>query len=169
MAIDDWFYSLISSWVGSWLFSGCAFETLLLSTSPTEHFPISNYLLIACLNTAYLLASTSWLFCLLFAAACCPLIGLTCLVQYAFVSSYTRAWLRRTLRNVHFYRDQVAMFYLPSMVIDSGLDGLVTIRGINISLLSATIELHGLEVGESSFLFEQHVAACRLMYLLELC
>ena len=57
-----------------------------------------------------------------------------------------------------------AMFYLPSMVIDSGLDGLVTIRGLNISLLSATIELHGLEVGESSFLFEQHVAACRLMY-----
>ena len=58
MAIDDWFYSLISSWVGSWLFSGCAFETLLLSTSPTEHFPISNYLLIACLNTAYLLCKT---------------------------------------------------------------------------------------------------------------
>ena len=49
------------------------------------------------------------------------------------------------------------------MVIDSGLDGLVTIRGLNISLLSATIELHGLEVGESSF-FEHTVAACRLMY-----
>jgi hypothetical protein len=157
MAITDWPSYAISSWVGSWLISGCAVETLLLSISTTEHFPISNYLLIACLNAAYLLASTSWLFCLLFAAACWPLIGLTCLVQYAAVSSYTRAKLRRTLRNVHFYRDQVAMFYLPSMVIDSGLDGLVTVRGLNISLLDLTIELYGIEVGELSSL--EHTVA----------
>ena len=145
----DWFFTyVIGSWVGSWLISGCAVETLLLLTTPTEHFPISNYLFAACLNAPYLLASTSWLFCLLFAAACWPLVGLTCLVQYAAVSSYTRAKLRRTLRNVHFYRDQVALFCLPSMVVDSELDGLVTVRGLTLSLLDLTIEMHGLEVGE---------------------
>jgi hypothetical protein len=147
MAFTDWPSYMISSWVGSWLISGCAIETLLLLTSPTDHFPISNYLLASLLNTTYLFASTSWLFCLLFAAACWPLIGLTCLVQYAVVSSYTRAKLRRTLRNVHFYRDKAALFYCPSMVIDSGLDGLVTIRGLTINLLDLSAELHGIEVG----------------------
>ena len=110
MAIDDWFYSLIGSWVGSWVISGCALETLLLWTSSTDHFSISNYLLVTSLNALYLLASTSWLFCLLFAAACWPLVALTCLVQYALVSSIMRDKLRRTLTNVHFHRDKVAMF-----------------------------------------------------------
>jgi hypothetical protein len=147
MAYTDWFTYLISSWVGSWLISGCALETLLLLTTSREHFPISNGLLATCLNAAYLVASTSWLFCLLFAAACWPLIALTCHVQYASVSSYTRAKLRRTLRNVHFYRDRVALFYTPSLVIDSGLDGMVTVRGVTISLLDLSVELHGIEIG----------------------
>lgn len=34
------------------------------------------------------------------------------------------------------------------MVVDSELDGLVTIRGLTLSLLDLTIEMHGLEVGE---------------------
>jgi hypothetical protein len=158
MAIDDWFYSVIASWVGSWLISGCALETLLLMTSPTAHFPISNTLLATALNALYLLASTSWLFCLFFASACWPLIALTCLVQYAFVSSYLRARLRRTLTNVYFYRDKVAMFYLPSMIIDQGLEGMVTVRGLTVNLLDLSLELHGLEVGESSSI-ERAVAA----------
>jgi hypothetical protein len=157
MAITDWLSYFVSSWVGSWLISGCAIETSLLLTSSTEYF-VSNYLLAACLNAAYLLASTSWLFGLLFGAGCWPLIGLTCLVQYSTVSSYTRATLRRTLRNVHFYRDQVALFYLPSMVIDLKLDGRVTVRGLTISLLDLTIQLHGLEVGKSSSI--EHSACC---------
>ena len=140
---------MISSWVGSWLISGGAIETLLLLTSLTNHFPISNYLLAVILNTLYLFASTSWLFCLLFASACWPFIGLTCLVQYAAISSYTRARLRRTLRNVHFYRDKAALFYLPSMVIDAGLDGLVTVHGLTINLLDLSAEMHGIEVGQS--------------------
>jgi hypothetical protein len=160
MAITDWLSYVISSWVGSWLISGCAVETFLLLTSSTEYF-VSNYLLATCLNAAYLLASTSWLFSLLFAAGCWPLIGLTCLVQYSTVSSYTRARLRRTLKNVHFYRDQIALFYLPSLVIDSGLDGRVTVRGLTISLLDLTFELHGLEVGKS-FLIKH--SACCLLY-----
>jgi hypothetical protein len=160
MAVTDWLSYFVSSWVGSWLISGCAVETFLLLTSSTEHF-VSNYLLATCLNAAYLLASTSWLFSLLFAAGCWPLIGLTCLVQYSTVSSYTRAKLRRTLRNVHFYRDQVALFYLPSLVIDSELDGRVTVRGLTISLLDLTFELHGLEVGKA---FSIEHSAFRLLY-----
>lgn len=163
MAYTIWPTYLISSWLGSWLLSGCAVETILLFTSSTELF-VSNYLLITFLNAAYLLASTSWLFFLLFAAGCWPLIGLTCLVQYDAVSSYTRGTLRRTLKNLHFYRDQVALFYLPSLVIDMGLDGLVTLRGITISLLDLTLELHGLEVGKSSS-FEQHLAVPSLLHL----
>ena len=42
---------------------------------------------------------------------------------------------------------KVAFFYLPSLVIDTDLDGLVTIRGITFSILDLTIELHGIEVG----------------------
>ena len=121
-------------------------------------------MLITFLNAVFLLASTSWLFCLLFTAGCWPLIGLTCLVQYAAVSSYTRGKLRRTLNHVHFYRDQVALFYVPSLVIDTGLDGLVTLRGLTISLLDLTIELHGLEVGKSSS-FEQHLTVPSLLHL----
>jgi hypothetical protein len=149
MAYNDWPTYLISSWLGSWLLSGCAVETILLFTSSTKLF-VSDYLLITFLNAAYLLASTSWLLNLLFAAGCWPLIGITCLVQYSAVSSYTRGKLRRTFKNVHFYCDQVALFYLPSLVIDTGLDGLVTLRGLTVSLLDLAIELYGLEVGKSS-------------------
>ena len=48
---------------------------------------------------------------------------------------------------MHFYRDKVAFFNLPSLVIDTKLDGLLTIRGLTFSILDLTIELHGIEVG----------------------
>ena len=48
---------------------------------------------------------------------------------------------------MHFYRDKVAFFSLPSLVIDIDLDGLVTIRGVTFSILDLTIELHGIEIG----------------------
>jgi hypothetical protein len=49
---------------------------------------------------------------------------------------------------MHFYRDKVAFFHLPSLVIDTNLDGLVTVRGLTFSILDLSIELHGIEVGE---------------------
>ena len=140
--------AVITTWVRGWLTSGCAVESLLLLTGPTEHWTVSRYTLLAGLNAAYFLASTSWLFHLAFAAVCWPLVVVTCIVQYATVSSFTRNRLRSWLKLMHFYRDKVAFFYLPSLVIDTELDGLVTIRGITFSILDMTIELHGIEVGE---------------------
>jgi hypothetical protein len=131
-----------------WLTSGCAIESFLILTGPAEHWSVSRYTLLVALNAAYLLASTSWLFHLAFAAACWPLVVVTCVVQYATVSSFARNRLRSWLKYMHFYRDKVAFFYLPSLVIDTDLDGLVTIRGITFSILDLTIELHGIEVGK---------------------
>jgi hypothetical protein len=139
--------TLIASWVRGWLTSGCAVESFLLLAGPAEHWSVSRYTLLAGLNAAYSLAATSWLFHLAFASLCWPLVGVTCIVQYATVSSFTRNRLRSWLRHVHFYRDKIAFFHLPSLVIDTDLDGLMTVRGVTFSVLDLTIELHGIEVG----------------------
>lgn len=139
--------ALIASWIQGWLTSGCAAESFLLLSGPAEHWSVSRYTLLAALNAAHLLASTSWLFHPAFAAICWPLVVVTCIVQYATVSSFARKRFRSWLKYMHFYRDKIAFFYLPSLVIDTDLDGLVTIRGITFSILDLTIELHGIEVG----------------------
>lgn len=140
--------ALIASWVRSWLTSGCAVETLLLLTCPGDQYSVPLWALLVALNATYFLASTSWLFHWAFAAICWPLIGITCIVQYAAVSSFTRGRLRSWLKLAHFYRDKVAFFHLPSLVIDTELDGLVTIRGLTFSVLDLSIQLHGIEVGK---------------------
>ena len=106
-------HALIASWMYGWLTSGCAAESFLLLTGPAEHWSVSRYTLLAALNAAYLLASTSWLFHLAFAAVCWPLFLVTCIVQYATVSSFARNRLRSWLKYMHFYRDKIAFFYLP--------------------------------------------------------
>lgn len=149
--------ALIASWMRGWLTSGCALESFFLLTGPAEHWSVSRYTLLAGLNAAYLLASTSWLFHLVFGAVCWPLVGITCVVQYAAVSSFARERLRAWMKYMHFYRDKVAFFYLPSLVIDTEMDGLVTIRGITFSILDLTIELHGIEVGQQPLSLLLHV------------
>jgi hypothetical protein len=139
--------AMIASWVRSYLTSGCAIESALLVVGPEEHFDVPNYVWLAALNAIYLLASTSWLFHWVFAAVCWPLIGITCIVQYATVSSFTRKQLRSWLKLLHFYRDKVAFFNLPSLIIDTELDGMVTVRGLTFNILDLSIELHGIEVG----------------------
>lgn len=101
------------------------------------------------LNAAHFLASTSWLFELVFTGVCWPLVLATCIVQLAPVASLTRRSLRSSpwLSLVHFYQDTVAFFHLPSLVIDTDLDGLVTVRGVSFSILDLSLEFHGIEVG----------------------
>lgn len=139
---------LIASWVRSWLTSGAALETCLLLAGPNHDWSISRYALLVGLNIAYLLASTSWLFYWVFATVCWPLIAVTCILQYATVSSFTRGRLRWLLKHAHFYRDKVAFFGLPSLVFDKDVDGMMTIRGITVSILDMSVELHGIEIGE---------------------
>lgn len=143
--------AVINSWFRSWLTSGAAVETLLLLSGPAQHCSVLWYRLLAALTAIYVFASTSWLSHLAFAAVCWPLVFITCLVEYAAVSSFTRGRLRYLLKQVHFYRDKVAFFDLPSLVIDNEYDGLITVRGLTINILDCSIELHGIEVGKSSF------------------
>lgn len=140
--------ALIASWIRSWATSGCAVETLLLLTGSEDQYSVPRAASLVLLNATYFLASTSWLFHWAFAAVCWPLIVITCIVQYAAVSSFTRGRLRSWLKLAHFYRDKVAFFHLPSLVIDNRLDGLVTIRGLTFSVLDLSIQLHGIEVGQ---------------------
>jgi len=143
-------YSLavIASWVRGYLTSGCAAETLLLALGPPNHWTVPKYTLIAILNTAWGLAATSWLFHTIFTVVCWPLVLATCALQYAVVSSFTRGRLRRLWKDAHFTRDRVAIFGIPTLRLDTGIAGLVTLRGITISLLDMVIELHGVEICE---------------------
>lgn len=63
------------------------------------------------------------------------------------VSSFTRGRLRALLKFAHFYQDRIAFFGVPSLVLDSGVEGLVTIRGITFSILDLSVEIHGVEIG----------------------
>lgn len=153
--------AVIVSWIRSWLISGAALESFLLLTGPEQHWSVSRYSLLAGLNTAYVLASTSWLFHLAFATLCWPLVAITCIVQYAAVSSFTRGRLRWLLKIVHFYRDKVAFFGLPSLVIDKDLDGMMTIRGVTLNMLDVSIELHGIEIGKC---LRKHVMSSPSVY-----
>lgn len=140
--------ALSASWVRSWLTSGCAAESLLLIAGPAEHGSVPRFALLAALNVAWLLASTSWLFHIAFATACWPLVVVTCIVQYATASSFTRGRLRAWQKRLHFYKDKIAFFDLPSLVIDTYLDGLVNVRGLTFNILDLSVELHGIEVGQ---------------------
>lgn len=143
-------YSLavIASWVRGYLTSGCAAETLLLVLGPPHHWTVPKYTLIAGLNIAWGLAVTSWLFHIVFTVVCWPLVVVTSILQYATVSSFTRGRLRRLWRDAHFTRDKVAFFGIPTLKLDTGITGLVTIRGITISFLDLVVELHGIEICE---------------------
>jgi hypothetical protein len=141
--------TVVISWVRSWLTSGAAVGTLLLLSGPEQRWSVSRYRLLAAVTATYVFASTSWLSQLAFATVCWPLVFVTCLVDYAVVSSFTRARLRFLLKQVHFYRDKVAFFDLPSLVIDNEYDGLINVRGLTINILDCSIELHGIEIGKS--------------------
>ncbi|KAM0721802.1 hypothetical protein Q7P37_002727 [Cladosporium fusiforme] len=138
--------ALASSGPRGWLYSGCAIESLLLLFGPPQHWSISRYGLLSYLHVFYAFASTSWLFHAIFTFFCWPLILATCLAQHAALSSFTRGRLRSLMKFAHFYRDKVAFFGLPSLVFDSGVDGLMTIRGITVSILDLNIQLHGIEI-----------------------
>lgn len=149
-APDTWIaftLSLVFSWLRGWFYAGSGIESLLLLYGPPRHWSFSRYTLLLYLNVAYAIASTSWLFRAVFALSCWPLVLATCLVQYAAVSSFTRGRLRSLLKFVHFYQDRIAFFGLPSLVFDSGINGLMTIRGITFSILDLKLELHGIEIG----------------------
>lgn len=58
-----------------------------------------------------------------------------------------RGLLRRVLGQMHFVNDNIAIFDLPALEIDTEVDGLMVIRGVTLSVSTLTLEVHGVEVG----------------------
>jgi hypothetical protein len=120
-------------------------------------FPsIPLWTLLATLNLVYAICSTSWLLYIVFAAACYPAIGLTCLAQFSAAADMARRGLRTLLRDLHFTRDKIAFFNLPALEIDVDVHGLLVLRGVSISLSSLTIVVHGIELGTSIEILQKH-------------
>lgn len=138
-------------WARRWVLSGAAVETLLviyghsLDTRIIPDVPL--WTILTTFNLAYAICSTSWLLYGLFTSACYPCILFTCLFQFTAVANLARRTLRKTLRQLHFINDKIALFNLPALEIDQDVDGLLVIRGITISLSSLSIVAHGIELG----------------------
>jgi hypothetical protein len=139
--------AFISGWVRSWLFSGSAVETLLVLFGPLLQSAVPPWVLVLCLNAIYAVASTSWLLHIVFSVLCWPLVVATSIAQYVLISSFTRAKLRWLLHQMHFYRDKVAFFAFPVLIIDADISGFVAVQGVTASLLSLSVEFHSIDIG----------------------
>ncbi|KAI0862798.1 hypothetical protein F4860DRAFT_97650 [Xylaria cubensis] len=141
-------------WFRRWLLSGAALQSVLVLYA-IDHprtdsiFPlVPLWTILATLNLGYAVCSTSWLLYGLFTAVCYPAILLTSLATFPVAGYWCRKVLRKTLgKNPHFMRDQLALFDLPALEIDTDVDGLFVIRGITIQFSTLTIVGHGIEVG----------------------
>ena len=143
------------AWARRWLYSGSAIESLLIiygSASGTRIFSFMPlWTVLASLNLAYAVASTSWLLYGCFAAVCYPTVLLTFLIISSSALQFMRRSMRGLLNQLHFIGDKVAFFNLPALEIDADVDGLLVVRGLTISLSTLTIEAHGVELGKLQF------------------
>lgn len=137
----------LSVYVRSWLLSGSAVESLLLILGPSLHSDVPSWVLVLCLNGIFAIASTSWLLHIVFASVCWPLVFATSITQHVLISRFTRGRLRSLLKQVHFYRDKVAFFNFPVLIIDTGISGFVALHGVTLSLLTLTVECHAIDFG----------------------
>lgn len=104
-------------WARKWLLSGAAVETLLIlygHSLETRILPdVPLWTILTTFNLVYAISSTSWLLYGLFTAACYPCVLFTCLFQFTPVANAARRTLRKTLRQLHFINDKIALFNLP--------------------------------------------------------
>jgi hypothetical protein len=142
-------------WAQRWVISGAALESLLVlyangHPDTDRIFPsVPLWTILSALNLAYATSSTSWLLYGLFTAFCYPVILLTSLAQFPAVGYQCRKVFRKTLgKYPHVIKDQLALFNLPALEIDTDVDGLFVIRGITIQFSTLTIVAHGIEVGK---------------------
>ncbi|PPJ58795.1 hypothetical protein CBER1_08232 [Cercospora berteroae] len=141
-----------ATWPWKWAFSGAGIETLLLLYGHSQQkrvLPVVPlWTLLATLNLAYAICSTSWLLHGLFITTVYPFVLLTCLNQFPWAANMARAGLRKALGGQsHFVKDKLAMFNLPALEIDTDVDGLFVIRGITVSFSNFTIAAQGIELG----------------------
>jgi len=139
------------NWALRWFLTGTpilSFVLLLGTTNGYRILPIIPlWSLLAVINLAYAIASTSWLLYGVFTATIYPSIFLTCLFQFDYVARIIRRSLRKAITQLHFVHDTIALFEIPAMEINVDVEGLMVIRGITISLSTLTILAHGIEVG----------------------
>ncbi|KAF2753995.1 hypothetical protein EJ05DRAFT_480009 [Pseudovirgaria hyperparasitica] len=140
------------SWARRWALSGAAIESLIVvyghgrDNRVLPSIPLWTFL--ATFNLVYAICSTSWLLYAGFALACYPSILLTCLFQFRIAARLARRVLRKTLgQHPSFVRDQLALFNLPALEIDTDVDGLMVIRGATFSCSGLTLVAHGIELG----------------------
>jgi hypothetical protein len=138
-------------WIVRWLLSGAPFLTFIIllgSSRGTRVLPIFPlWTLLSTLNLVYAVSATSWLFYGLFTAWCYPAIFVTSLFQFPSASRQFRRVLRKTLKQLQFVNDKIALFDIPALEIDVDVDGLMVVRGIEFSLSTLTVVAHGIEVG----------------------
>ncbi|GIZ44534.1 hypothetical protein CKM354_000773000 [Cercospora kikuchii] len=141
-----------AAWPWKWTFSGAGIETLLLLYGHSQQkrvLPVVPlWTLLATLNLAYAVCSTSWLLHGLFVTTIYPFVLLTCLNQFPWAANIARSGLRKALGGQsHFVKDKLAMFNLPALEIDTDVDGLFVIRGITVSFSNLSLVAHGIELG----------------------
>jgi hypothetical protein len=103
--------------------------------------------ILATLNLAYAVASTSWLLYIVLTAIMYPAILLTCVFQFDIVARLVRRTLRKAITQLQFVHDTIALFDIPALEIDVDVDGLMVVRALTVSLSTLTVVAHGIEVG----------------------
>ena len=138
-------------WPRRWFVSGAPLLHFFILKGEANGYRVLPFIhlwpLLSTLNLVYAIASTSWLLYWAFAAACYPLIFLTCLFQFEIVSDLVRRILRVLIKKSHFIEDKIAFFDIPALEIDTEVDGLMVLRGITFSLSTMSFVVHGVEVG----------------------
>jgi hypothetical protein len=145
LAVATWHWPL------RWLITGTPILSLVILAGASNGYRVLPIIplwsLLAAINLAYAIASTSWLLYGAFAAIVYPAIFLTSLFQFEYVARKVRRSLRKAITQLHFVHDTIALFEIPAMEINVDVEGLMVIRGITISLSTLTIVAHGIEVG----------------------
>lgn len=138
-------------WPLRWLLSGTPAFTLIVLVGASQGYRvlpiIPLWTLLITLNLIYSVAATSWLLYATFTLTMYPAIFLACLCQFDLVGRAARRTLRKTILQLHFIQDTIALFDIPALEIDVDVDGLMVVRGLTISLSSLTVVAHGIEVG----------------------
>lgn len=152
LALTTLLLALSLSWPLRWIVSGApslVYVILLGEANGHRILPFAPiWTIFATVNLAYAVCATSWLLYWAFFACCWPALLVTCLYQFEAAAALARRSLRKTfLRDLHFINDQIALFDLPALEIDTEVKGLFVIRGVTLSLSTMTLVAHGVEAG----------------------
>ncbi|BFZ53014.1 hypothetical protein PYCC9005_000037 [Savitreella phatthalungensis] len=149
-ALAAFTWLLLYDWAFWWFISGTPVltYTLLLGASRGVRvlpaLPLWSILLM--IYAIYSVCVTSWLLFRVYSVLLYILLFIAALFQFGNFASAIRRILRRVLRELQFVNDQIALFDIPALEIDTEVDGLMVVRGLTLSLTRLTIIVHEVEV-----------------------